>query len=88
MAQDRNNDSEELRNLIIEQFCRSEKRAAETGQTIVGEIRLGPDQRAESFLLLCYICEPGKPAQVLTADAPMNRYALALGDVQSFGRLH
>jgi hypothetical protein len=90
MAEGRNDDIlinslEEFQNLIIEEFYRklgrSEKQAAETGQTIVGEYRLGLDQGAEPVLRVRYICEPGKPAQLLT-------YALSSGDGQSFGRLH
>jgi hypothetical protein len=55
MAQGRNDDIlinslDEFRNLIMEEFYRklgrSEKQAAETGQTIVGEYRLGLDQGA------------------------------------------
>ena len=59
MAQGRNDDIlinslEELQTLIVEEFYRklgrSEKQAAETGRTIVGEYRLGLDQRAEPVL--------------------------------------
>ena len=90
MAQGHNDDIlinslEEFQTLIIEEFYRklgrSEKQAAETGQTIVGEYRLGLDQRAEPVLRVHYICEPGKPAQLLTC-------ALSSGDGQLFGRLH
>jgi len=90
MAQGRNDDIlinslEEFQSLIIEEFYRrlgrSEKQAAETGQTIVGEYRLGLDQGAEPILRIRYICEPGKLAQLLT-------YALSSGEGHSLGRLH
>ena len=97
MAQGRNDDSlitslEEFRNVVMKEFYEKlghgEKRAAETGQTIVGEFGIGIEQGSEPLLRVCYICEPGKLAQVLTADGPMSRHALCSGYGQSFGRLH
>jgi hypothetical protein len=97
MAQGRNDDIlinslEGFRNLVIEEFyrklARSEKQAAETGQTIHGEFGIAMEQGAEPLLRVSYICEPGKPGRVLTADGPMYRCALSSGDMQSFDRLH
>jgi hypothetical protein len=80
---------EEFRNLVMKEFYdklgHGEKRAAETGQTIVGEFGISIEQGAEPLLRVHYICEPGKLAQVLTADGPMSRYALTFGDGQPFG---
>jgi len=93
MAQGRNDDSlitslEEFRSVVMKEFYEKlghgEKRAAETGQTIVGEFGIGIEQ-GEPLLRVCYICEPGKPAQVLTADGPMSHHALTFGDGQPFG---
>jgi hypothetical protein len=83
---------EEFRNLIVKEFHEklghSEKRAAETGQTIVGEFGISMEQGAAPLLRVCYICEPGKPGLVLTADGPMNRHVLSSWDWQAVGRLH
>jgi hypothetical protein len=97
MAQGRNDDIlitslEEFRDLVMKEFYEKlghgEKRAAETGQTIVGEFGISIEQGAEPLLRVRYICEPGKPGQVLAADGPMNHYGLSFGDGQAFGRLH
>jgi hypothetical protein len=97
MAQGRNDhifitSLEEFRSVVMKEFYEKlghgEKRAAETGQTIVGEFGISIEQGAEPLLRVCYICEPGKPAQVLTADGPMSRHALSSGYGQSLGRIH
>jgi hypothetical protein len=97
MAQGRNDDIlitsfEEFRNLVMKEFYKKlghgEKRAAETGQTILGEFGIAMEQGAEPLLRVSYICEPGKPGQVLTADGPMYRCALLSGDERSFDRVH
>jgi hypothetical protein len=83
---------EEFRNLVMKEFYKElghcEKRAAETGQTIAGEFGIAIEQGAEPLLRVHYVCEPGKPGQVLTADGPMYRCALSPGGGQSSGRLH
>jgi len=77
-----NNASEEFRKLIVKEIYRnlgdSEKEAADTGQTVVGALRIGLEQEGELLLLVHFICEPGQPARILTADGPMERYALFL----------
>ena len=77
-----NNSSEEFRKLVVKEIYlnlgEGEKEAAETGQTIVGELRIGLEQGGGPFLLVRFICEPGQPARILTADGPMERYALSL----------
>jgi hypothetical protein len=85
-----NNTSEEFRKLMMREIYSclgdSEKEAAETGQTVVGALRIRLEQEGELLLLVHFICEPGQPARVLTADGPMERYALFLENERPLGR--
>jgi hypothetical protein len=85
-----NDASEEFRKLMVKEIYRnlgdSEKEAAETGQTIVGALRISLEQEDELLLLVHFICEPGQTARVLTAGGPMQRYALSLEHERPLGR--
>jgi hypothetical protein len=71
---------EGFRSLVLENFRqklrRCEERAAEFGQTIVDEFNVGAAHLAEPVLRIRYICEPGRPARVLTIDGPKDCAAL------------
>jgi hypothetical protein len=98
MAQDRSEEIlitslEEFRNLVVKEFYKQlghgEKRAAETGRTIAGEFGIAVEHGGEPLLRVSFVCEPGKPGQVLTANGLLYRCALSSsGDGQSLGRLH
>jgi hypothetical protein len=85
MAQDRSagtpvDSLQEFRSLVLEKFCLklrcAEERAAESGQAIVDEFKVGADHFSEPLLRIRYLCEPGKRARVLTVEGPKDCAAL------------
>jgi hypothetical protein len=71
---------EEFRSLVLEKFRQKlrcgEKQAAEAGQTVVDEFNVGADNLSKPLLRIRYLCEPGKPARVLTVEGPEDCSAL------------
>jgi hypothetical protein len=97
MAQDRDagtliDSLDEFRALVIEKFReklrRSERRAVDTGRTIVREFTIGAEHLAEPLLRIRYVCEPGRAARVLTVRGPRDCSALFSPTGRHGGHLH
>ena len=83
---------DEFRGLVLEAFREklrgAEKEAEEAGRAVLDEFCVGAGHLTDPLLRICYVCEPGKVARVVSVDGPNNCSALFTSNDRSPERLH